>query len=97
MTPMARETSRAVLGCVLILFLAAVAGCSDFDFWGKPEKVVDPNAFPENYKKDVLTYVKTHPRELLNAQQRCRRQREHATVNCREAPRWLEEALGVEK
>ena len=67
MTPMARETSRAVLGCVLILFLAAVAGCSDFDFWGKPEKVVDPNAFPENYKKDVLTYVKTHPRELLNA------------------------------
>jgi hypothetical protein len=76
---MARETSRAVLGravlgravlgCVLIMLLAAVAGCSDFEFWGKPEKAVDPTAYPENYKKDVLTYVRTHPRELLNARE----------------------------
>ena len=66
---MARETSKAVLACVLMLLLAAVAGCSDFEFWGKSEKAVDPNAYPENYKKDVLTYVKTHPGELLNARE----------------------------
>jgi hypothetical protein len=66
---MARETWKACLACVLILLLAAVAGCSDSGFWGKPEKAIDPNAYPENYKKDVLTYVKTHPRELLNARE----------------------------
>jgi hypothetical protein len=66
---MARETSKAVLACVLILLLAAVAGCSDSGFWGKPEKAVDPNAYPENYKKDMLAYVKTHPAELLNARE----------------------------
>ena len=66
---MARETSKAVLACVLMLLLAGVAGCSDSGFWGKSEKAVDPNAYPENYKKDVLTYVKTHPGELLNARE----------------------------
>ena len=67
---MARETSKAVLACILMLLLAAVAGCSDFEFWGKPEKkAVDPNAYPEDYKKDVLAYVKTHPGELLNARE----------------------------
>jgi hypothetical protein len=67
---MARETSKAVLACILTLLLAAVAGCSDFEFWGKPEKkAVDPNAYPEDYKKDVLAYVKTHPAELQNARE----------------------------
>ena len=63
---MARETSRAVFACVSILLLAAVAGCSESGLWGKPEKAVDPNVYPENYKKDVLAYVKAHPAEMLN-------------------------------
>ena len=33
------------------------------------KKAVDPNAYPEDYKKDVLAYVKTHPGELLNARE----------------------------
>jgi hypothetical protein len=66
---MARETSKAVLASVLILLLAAMAGCSEFGFWGKSEKAVDPNAYPDNYKKDVLAYVNTHPGELLNARE----------------------------
>ena len=45
---MARATSKAVLACMSILLLAAVAGCSDSGFWGKSEKAVDPNAYPEN-------------------------------------------------
>jgi hypothetical protein len=66
---MARAASRAVFACASILLLAAVAGCSDFSLWGKPDKPTDANAYPENYKKDVLTYVKAHPAELLNARE----------------------------
>src|SRR5262245_35265606 len=51
---MARAASRAVFACASILLLAAVAGCSDFSLWGKPDKPTDANAYPENYKKDVL-------------------------------------------
>src|SRR5262249_48545802 len=50
---MARAASRAVFACASILLLAAVAGCSDFSLWGKPDKPTDANAYPENYKKDV--------------------------------------------
>ena len=66
---MARAASRAVFACASILLLAAVAGCSDFSMWGKSDKPVDANAYPENYKKDVLTYVKAHPAEMLNARE----------------------------
>jgi hypothetical protein len=66
---MARETSRAVFACVSILLLAAVTGCSEFGQWGKPDKPVDPNVYPANYKKDVLAYVKAHPAEMLNARE----------------------------
>jgi hypothetical protein len=66
---MARAASRSVFACASILLLAAVAGCSDFSLWGKPDKPTDANAYPENYKKDVLTYVKAHPAELLNARE----------------------------
>jgi hypothetical protein len=66
---MTRTASRAVFACASILLLAAVAGCSDFSLWGKPDKPTDANAYPENYKKDVLTYVKAHPAELLNARE----------------------------
>src|SRR5215831_4913021 len=66
---MARETSRAVFACVSILLVAAVAGCSDFSLWGKPDKPIDPNVYPENYKKDVLAYLKAHPAEMLNVRE----------------------------
>ena len=66
---MARETSRAVFACVSILLVAAAAGCSDFSLWGKPDKPVDPNVYPENYKKDVLAYLKAHPAEMLNVRE----------------------------
>jgi hypothetical protein len=66
---MARAASRAVFACASILLLAAVAGCSDFSLWGKPDKPVEANAYPENYKKDVLTYLKAHPAEMLNARE----------------------------
>jgi len=66
---MAREPPRAVFACVSILLVAAVAGCSDFSLWGKPDKPIDPNVYPENYKKDVLTYLKAHPAEMLNVRE----------------------------
>src|SRR5262249_46753688 len=66
---MARETSRAVFACVSILLVAAVAGCSEFSLWGKPDKPIDPNVYPENYKKDVLAYLKAHPAEMLNVRE----------------------------
>jgi hypothetical protein len=66
---MARAASRAVFACASILLLAAVAGCSDFSLWGKPDKPIEANAYPENYKKDVLTYLKAHPAEMLNARE----------------------------
>jgi hypothetical protein len=59
-------TSRAFSACFLVQLLAAVAGCSELGLGRQPEKA-DPNAYPENYKKDVLAYVQTHPTEMLNA------------------------------
>ena len=54
----------------LVLALAAAAGgCSEFGFGTQPEKAVDANKFPENYKKEILTYVQAHPAELNNARE----------------------------
>jgi hypothetical protein len=64
---MARKTSRAVSVCVSMQLLAA--GCSEFGLGRQSEKAVDPNVYPENYKKDVLTYVQTHPAEMLNVRE----------------------------
>jgi hypothetical protein len=58
--------SRAFSACVLMQLVAAVAGCSEIGFGRQPEKA-DPNAFPENYKRDVLGYVQAHPAEFINA------------------------------
>jgi hypothetical protein len=57
--------SRACSVFLLIQLAAAAAGCSEFGF-GR-DKVVDPNVFPENYKKDILAYVEAHPAELVDA------------------------------
>jgi hypothetical protein len=64
---MTRKTgiSKAFSACFLIQLLVGLAGCSEIGFGRQPEKP-DPNAFPENYKKDVLAYVQAHPAELLN-------------------------------
>ena len=59
--------SRLFFACVLIQLTAAVAGCSEIGFGRQSEKAVDPNKFPENYKKDLLAYVQAHPAEFLNA------------------------------
>src|SRR2546430_9374012 len=65
--PVALKTrvSRACSVCLLVQLAAAGTGCSEFGF-GR-DKAVDPNLFPENYKKDVVAYVENHPAELLNA------------------------------
>jgi hypothetical protein len=54
----------------LVLTLAgAIAGCSELGFGTQPEKSVDANKFPENYKKDLLTYVQAHPADFVNARE----------------------------
>jgi hypothetical protein len=58
--------SRAIRPCVLLQLAAALLGCSEIGLGRQPEKTVDPNTFPENYKKDVLAYVQAHPGELVN-------------------------------
>jgi hypothetical protein len=49
----------------LAALFAALVGCSQF---GKPEQKPDPNAYPANYKTDLLTYLRDHPDDLSNAQ-----------------------------
>jgi hypothetical protein len=58
--------SRAIPACILLQLAAALVGCSEFGFGRQTEKAVDPNMFPENYKKDVLAYVQAHPRDFIN-------------------------------
>jgi hypothetical protein len=55
--------------CLVLALAAAVGGCSELGFGNQPEKRVDPNKFPENYKKDLLTYVQTHPADFVNARE----------------------------
>jgi hypothetical protein len=58
------------LSITLVLTLAgAIAGCSELGFGTQPEKRVDANKFPENYKKDLLTYVQAHPADFVNARE----------------------------
>jgi hypothetical protein len=59
-------SSRAIPPFVLMQLAAALLGCSEIGFGRQPEKAIDPNTFPENYKKDVLAYVQAHPAELIN-------------------------------
>ena len=61
--------SRTLSICLVLTLAAAVAGCSELGLGTKPEKAADPNKFPENYKKDLLTYVQAHPAEFRNAQE----------------------------
>src|SRR5262245_25525091 len=59
-------TSRAIPPLVLMQLAAVVVGCSEIGFGRQTEKTVDPNTFPENYKKDVLGYVQAHPADFIN-------------------------------
>ena len=61
--------SRPLLICLVLALAAAVGGCSELGFGTQPDKRVDANKVPENYKKDILTYVQAHPVELRNAQE----------------------------
>jgi hypothetical protein len=55
--------------CLVLALAAALGGCSELGFGNQPEKRVDPNKFPENYKKDLLTYVQAHPADFVNARE----------------------------
>ena len=59
------RSARAISTCGLAALFAALVGCSQF---GKPEQKPDPNAYPANYKTDLLTYLRDHPDDLSNAQ-----------------------------
>ena len=61
--------SKTLSICLALGLAAAAAGCSELGLGTQPEKTVDPNKFPESYKKDLLTYVQAHPVELRNAQE----------------------------
>jgi hypothetical protein len=61
--------SRTLSICLVLKLAAAAAGCSELGLGTQPEKTVDPNKFPEDYKKDILTYAKAHPAELLNTRE----------------------------
>jgi hypothetical protein len=59
-------TARALLACRLAALVAALTGCSEIKFWRQEQKA-DPNAYPGNYKTDLLAYVQTNPVDMLNA------------------------------
>jgi hypothetical protein len=61
--------SRTLSICLVLTLAGALANCSEFGFGTQPDKRVDPNKFPENYKKDILTYVQAHPADLVNARE----------------------------
>ena len=60
---LATRRARGSLACQLAALLAALAGCSQF---GKQEQKPDPNAYPTNYKTDLLAYLLKNPDELVN-------------------------------
>jgi hypothetical protein len=55
--------------CFVLALAAAVGGCSELGLGTQPDKRVDANKVPEDYKKDILTYVRAHPAELNNARE----------------------------
>ena len=61
--------SRTLSICLVLKLAAAAAGCSELGLGTQPEKKVDANKFPENYKQELLTYVRAHPAELLNTRE----------------------------
>ena len=46
----------------------ALAGCSMFGS-GQPDKPVDPNVFPADYKGSVMTFLQTNPFGLTGARE----------------------------
>jgi hypothetical protein len=59
-------TAGALWACCWASLVAALAGCSDLGF-GRPK--LDPNAYPANYKIDLLAYVRIHPVDMLDARE----------------------------
>jgi hypothetical protein len=51
----------------LALLAVALAACSAMDLGRREQKPVDPNVYPANYKTDLVTYVKSHPDEMLSS------------------------------
>jgi hypothetical protein len=47
----------------------ALAGCSSFGFGGAPEKPVDPNVFPADYKSGLMAFLQNNPVGLVGARE----------------------------
>jgi hypothetical protein len=56
-------TVRTVWACHVLL--VALTGCSSGWVFGRSEeKPVEPNIYPENYKADLLTFLRNRPTEI---------------------------------
>ena len=56
-------TVRTVWACHVLL--VALSGCSGGSLFGRSEeKPVEPNSYPENYKADLLTFLRNNPAEI---------------------------------
>ncbi len=63
--PPSSVVGRLSSGYCLAL-LTILAGCSDFGFF---RTKLDPNAYPANYKADLVAYVRVHPVDMLDARE----------------------------
>jgi hypothetical protein len=50
----------------LVAFIIVLAGCSAGSGVGREEKAVDPNAYPANYKTDVIAYLQLNQSQMEN-------------------------------
>lgn len=59
--------SFTITACGLAMLLAILAGCSGVPGLGRSEqKPADPNAFPANYRADVMAYLQNNSIEIEN-------------------------------
>jgi hypothetical protein len=57
--------SACRVAALALLLSLALAGCSGIPGFGRSqEPPVDPNAYPANYKTDLLAYLQTHASEI---------------------------------
>ena len=63
---MAAATRAFLAPLSAVLLAAALTACSEFKFWQQEQKT-DPNAYPANYKADLVAYIRTNQVDLLGA------------------------------
>lgn len=57
-TAQRRASMRIAYASLAVLLTALIASCSSFGK-SKPEPVIDPNAYPANYRKQIATFLQT--------------------------------------